>query len=110
MEREADMEYVVVLITAPDEETAAGMARAVVEDGLAACVNIVPGLRSIYRWKGKVEDENEVLMVAKTQKDKFEALEVRIRELHPYEVPEVISIPITAGSEPYLAWLAESVS
>jgi periplasmic divalent cation tolerance protein len=79
--------------------------RALVEERLAACCNLVAGLRSIYRWKGKVCDDPEVLMVIKTTADCFEALAERVTELHSYDVPEVVSMPITEGSEAYVKWL-----
>ncbi len=99
------MEHIVVFITAPDQETAAGIARALVGESLAACVNILPGVRSIYSWKGKIEDEAEVLMMAKTRRPLFERLSARVKELHPYETPEIIALPLTAGSREYLDWL-----
>ena len=103
-------DYIAVLVTAPNEEEAAGIAKALVEERLAACANIVPGVRSIYRWEGKVQDDPEVLMVIKTRRELFDKLEKRVRELHPYEVPEVIALDITKGSEPYLGWISQSTS
>ena len=100
----------VVLVTAPNEEEAAGIAKALVEEKLAACVNIVKNVRSIYRWKGKIEDDAEVIMIVKTQKKLFNALCERVKNLHSYDVPEVISLPITDGSKDYLAWLIESTT
>jgi periplasmic divalent cation tolerance protein len=97
----------VVLVTCPTAERAAEIARAVVEERLAACGNVVPGLRSIYRWEGKVQDDAEALLVLKTTRERFEALRERVLALHPYQVPEVIALPIEAGSAPYLAWIAE---
>lgn len=102
------MEPVVVLITVPDEATARKIGKPLVEEELAACVNIVPGLRSIYRWEGKTCDDPELLLVVKTRRACFEALERRVRELHPYTVPEVIALPVVEGSAPYLDWLAAS--
>lgn len=96
-------------ITFPDEETARRVARALVEERLAACVNLVPGVRSIYSWKGAVSEDAEILGVAKTTAARFEALRARVAALHPYEVPEVIALPIEAGHAPYLAWLREGV-
>lgn len=97
--------FIVVLITAPGEEEAAAMAQALVDDRLAACVNIVRNIRSIYRWQGSVEDENEALMLVKTRRDLFERLRERVKELHSYSVPEIIALPIGEGSEDYLAWI-----
>ncbi len=99
--------YIVVFMTAPDEETAARIGSAVVKDGLAACCNIVPGLRSIYMWKGSICDEKEVLCILKTRKNLFDELNKRIIELHPYDVPEVICVKIKHGSEAYLKWIDE---
>jgi periplasmic divalent cation tolerance protein len=96
----------VVLVTAPTADRAAEIARAVVEERLAACGNVVPGLRSIYRWEGKLQDEAEALLLLKTTRDRFEALRARVLALHPYQVPEVIALPVEAGSAPYLAWIA----
>jgi periplasmic divalent cation tolerance protein len=99
----------VVLVTAGSEEEAEKIARALVEERLAACVNIVPGVRSIYRWRGAVEDDSEVLMVIKSEADILDALEARVRALHSYEVPEILALPIERGSAPYLDWLAGSL-
>jgi periplasmic divalent cation tolerance protein len=96
----------VVLVTAPTAERAAEIARALVEARLAACGNVVPQIRSIYRWEGKVQDDQEALLVLKTTRARFEALRERVLALHPYEVPEVIALAVEAGSAPYLAWIA----
>jgi periplasmic divalent cation tolerance protein len=101
-------EVMVVFITAPNEEEAAGIARSLVESKLAACVNIVKNIRSIYSWQGNIEDDSEVLMVVKTKKGLFNALSSRVRELHSYDVPEIIALPITDGSEDYIKWLLDS--
>jgi periplasmic divalent cation tolerance protein len=100
----------VVLVTCPTPERAAEIARALVEERLAACGNVVPGLRSIYRWEGKVQDDAEALLVLKTTRARFEALRERVLALHPYEVPEVIALSVEAGSAPYLAWIAAETS
>jgi periplasmic divalent cation tolerance protein len=100
---------ILVLVTAPSADKAAELARALVEEQLAACGNIVPGLRSIYRWEGKVHDEAEVLLILKTQGSLFEALRARILALHPYQVPEVLRLGIEAGHTPYLDWIRDSV-
>ena len=102
-------EAIVVLVTAGSTEEAERIARALVEERLAACVNLVPGIRSIYRWKGKIADDGEILLVAKTRRDSFAALERRVRELHSYDVPEVLALAVTEGSTDYLRWLAEAV-
>jgi len=98
-----------MLIAAPDEETGRRIARALVEERLAACVNVLPGVRSVYRWKGAVEEASEVLLIAKTRADRSAALASRVRALHPYELPEVVVLPVTDGSRAYLRWVvAES--
>ena len=98
-----------VLSTFPDVDTAARIARAVVDERLAACANLLPAVRSIYRWQDAVCDEAEVLAVIKTTADRYAALAARIAELHPYQVPEVIAVALADGHPPYLAWLAEQV-
>lgn len=99
-------EVLVVLVTAPTAEVAAGLARALVEARLAACGTVVTGLRSIYRWEGQVHDEPEALLVLKTTRDRFEALRDEVLRLHPYDVPEVLALPVEAGAARYLAWVA----
>jgi periplasmic divalent cation tolerance protein len=102
---------ILVLCTAPATgDAAVKLARGIVEGGLAACVNIVPGLRSFYTWKGAVNDDAEVQLLIKTRRGRYPDLEKHIRENHPYEVPEVIAIPIERGSEAYLSWLREQTS
>lgn len=101
-------EEIVIFITAPSEEEAARIARALVESRLAACVNIINKIRSIYSWQGEIEDDAEVLMIVKTQRKLFDALSAKVRELHSYDVPEIISLPITNGSEDYLNWIKQS--
>ena len=103
----ATAEALVVLCTCPDESVADRIARELVGARLAACVNRLPGVRSIYRWKGAVQDEPEVLLAIKTVRSRYEELEMRLKALHPYEVPEIIAVPVLAGAAPYLAWLAE---
>lgn len=103
----SDGEACVVLCTVPSEEVGVHIARALLEQQLCACVNIIPGVRSLYRYRGKLEDERELQLVIKTQRALYPALEARIRELHPYEVCEVLQLAVTAGSEPYLAWLRD---
>lgn len=98
---------VVVLSTAPDAEMALRLARGLVEPGLAACVNVVPGVRSIYRWEGKVQDDAELLLVVKTRRPLIQQVVERIRELHGYTCPEAIALPLVGGSVDYLRWLGE---
>jgi periplasmic divalent cation tolerance protein len=94
-----------VLCTCPDAPTASRLARALVEERLAACVNVVGGVASTYRWNGEVHVDDEVLLVIKTMADRFEAMQARLVALHPYDVPEVLAIEPTGGAAPYLAWL-----
>ena len=85
------------------------IARALVEERLAACVNVVPGVVSVYRWKGVVEKEDELLLVIKTMAQQVDTLKTRLLELHPYELPEVVVIPIGGGHGAYLEWIAQQV-
>jgi len=103
-------DVVVALTTAPTAEVAGEIARALVAEKLAACVNIVPGVRSIYAWKGEICDEGEVLCVMKTRSDRVEALRARLVALHPYEVPELVVLGVADGHAPYLEWVLASVS
>ena len=97
--------FQIVLTTCPDAASAERIARALVEEGLAACVNILPPMRSIYRWKGKIEDASEQLLIIKSTVARFPAIRDRLRALHPYELPEIIAVPIVDGLPEYLAWL-----
>ncbi len=101
---------IVIFVTAGSEAEAEKIARALVEEQLAACVNILNPIRSIYRWQGQVADDREWLLLIKTQAERFAAVESRVKALHSYQVPEVIALPIVAGAEGYLRWLRESVS
>ena len=103
-------ERVVALSTAGTAEDAERIARALVERRLAACVNVVSGVVSVYRWKGEVRRDEERLLVIKTRAERLEALRQALVEIHPYEVPELVALPIEAGHAPYLAWLDEGVS
>lgn len=107
MSEQTDKE-VVIFITAPSEDEAAKISRALVEARLAACVNIVRNIRSIYTWQGNIEDASEVLMIVKSRNKLLTALSAKVRELHSYELPEIIALPITGGSEDYLKWIRES--
>ncbi len=101
------MDYLVVLITAPNESEAVNIAKTIVEEKLAACVNIIKDIRSIYSWQGKIEDDTEVLMIVKTRSDLFYELEKRVKSLHSYTVPEIIALKIKKSSEDYLNWISE---
>lgn len=97
--------YQLVITTCPHDELAENLATTLVEEGLAACVNILPAVRSIYRWRGKVESAEERLLIVKSRVEDYAAVERRITELHSYELPEVIAVPIVTGLPAYLAWL-----
>lgn len=101
--------FCVVFITAPSLEEGKKIATGLVDAKLAACINLVPHIESVYRWEGKIEAANEVLLVAKTTMEKFKKLETWVKAHHSYTVPEIITLPITAGSSPYLQWLQESL-
>jgi len=99
------MDALLILCTCPDADSAQAIARALVEERLAACVNRIPGLTSTYRWQGEVREGNEVLLLVKTRRERLDQLRRRLLELHPYDVPEVIALEIVAGHIPYLEWL-----
>jgi periplasmic divalent cation tolerance protein len=103
-------DYVVVLTTLPVDADAAAFARALVDDRLAACVNLLPQMESIYRWEGSVEREAERQVVIKTARQRVASLWERVRDLHPYDVPEFVVLPIVDGNDAYLRWIAESTS
>lgn len=98
----------VVLVTAPSAAAAARIARALVGERLAACGNVVPRLRSLFRWEGKVQDAVEALLILKTTRRRFPALRARLLALHPYQVPEILALPVEAGNAAYLDWIASS--
>lgn len=95
------------LITGPDEKVGRDLARTLVEERLAACVNIISGVRSVYRWEGKIEDDPEVLLVVKTTTEKADLLIDRVAELHPYDLPEVLILEVEKGLPGYLSWVAQ---
>jgi periplasmic divalent cation tolerance protein len=99
-------EKIVVLSTCGSEEEAARIAKQLVEGHIAACVNLIPRIRSFYRWRDKVEDSTEWLLVIKTSRGRFEALRTVLEAAHSYELPEVLALPIVDGSPNYLAWLS----
>ncbi len=102
---------IVVLVTCASQREAQKIARALVEKRLAACGNVFPAdVKSIYRWKGKINTARETLLILKTTRKQFAKLEREIRGLHSYDVPEIIAIPVVAGSAPYLQWVSESVT
>lgn len=98
-------DVVVVLVTAPDADVARPLARALVDEGLAACVNVLPGVRSVYRWQGAVEESDESLLLIKLGRAGLERLTDRVRALHPYDVPEIVALPVTGGLTEYIEWV-----
>ena len=107
--RETGTGAVVVMITAPNREEATRLAEMLVGARLAACVQIMPEMESVYRWKGEIQREPEVLLLAKTTRESFDELEREVRALHSYETPEIVALPVIAASAPYLEWLAGTV-
>jgi periplasmic divalent cation tolerance protein len=106
----ASSEAIAVFITAANAEEAARLAEVLVGAQLAACVQLLPEIESVYRWQGKVERQSEVLLIAKTTAAMFEQLELQVRALHSYDTPEIVALPITMGSAPYLEWLTQCVA
>lgn len=100
-------DYVLVLVTASSEKEGEKIAQTLVKEKLAACVNVLPAMKSIYRWKGEIASEEEVLLLAKTKDRLFEKLKKKVLELHSYEVPEIIALPVLAGFEAYLDWVGK---
>lgn len=103
------MSHVVVLVTGPSADEAERIGRALVEERLAACANLIPSISSAYWWKGKIEEATEALLILKTRQDLVERLVTRVRALHSYTVPEVIALPILGGNPDYLRWIDDSV-
>ncbi|MBI2903473.1 MAG: divalent-cation tolerance protein CutA [Candidatus Methylomirabilis oxyfera] len=101
--------HIVVLITTSSMIEAEAIGRALVEERVAACVNIIPGLRSLFRWEGKIEQQEETLMLVKSRSERLPSILEAVKRLHSYAVPEVIALPVLAGSPDYLAWIDESV-
>lgn len=99
----------VVVTTAPDADVAESLGRTLVEERLAACANVLPGVTSVFRWDGEVQTEGEVLVLLKSTESVFAALRDRLVDLHPYDVPEVLQLPVPAGSDVYLDWVREEV-
>ncbi|NOX38136.1 MAG: divalent-cation tolerance protein CutA [Calditrichaeota bacterium] len=104
-----EAKYITVLCTVPSQESARQIAHTLINEKLAACCNIVPGLTSVYFWKGEVCEDAELLLIIKTTAAAFESLRERIRAIHPYEVPEIIALPIIKGHQDYLNWVEENV-
>lgn len=106
----APTRYVTVITTAPDEKTSEAISTALVSSKLVACANILPGVKSSYWWKGKVTTDQELMMIMKTKASLIPAISKRLKEVHPYDVPELIVQPIVDGSPQYLAWIEESTT
>lgn len=106
----ANPDYRLVLSTCPDLATAETLATRLVEEGLVACVNIVPGMRSVYAWRGAVERSDECLLLMKTVAARFAAIEARVKALHSYELPELIAVPISEGLPEYLQWVTDTAN
>jgi periplasmic divalent cation tolerance protein len=102
-----EQQEIVVLVTASTEEEAAKIGRSLVDSGLAACANLIPRVRSIFRWEGAIAEEQECLMILKSRAELFEELASSVKKLHSYTVPEIIALPIVLGSVEYLAWMRE---
>ena len=105
----SDDEPIVVFLTAANGEEAVRLADMLIGAHLAACVQILPEMESVYRWEGKIERQPEILLLVKTTRSKFDELEKEVRALHSYETPEIIALPVVAGSAPYLEWLRASL-
>lgn len=101
-------DYRLVLCTCPDKDTAIDLARTLVQERLAACVSLTPGILSVYRWDSEVQQDEEVLLLIKTRDARVASLTDRLRQIHPYEVPEIIAVPVTDGLPQYLSWVTES--
>jgi periplasmic divalent cation tolerance protein len=106
----AQTEAILLMTNCPDQQTASELARQLLEQQLAACVNILPAMQSMYRWQGAIESASEVALLIKTTKLRYAQLEQAIKALHPYQVPEIIALPIVAGSSDYLHWIAQETS
>ena len=105
-----ETDYVIVMTTLPADADVATFANTLVESRLAACVNLLPGMESVYRWEGKIERQPEILLLAKSTRDKFDELDRQVRAVHSYETPEIVAVSAAAVSGPYLKWLDESLA
>ena len=105
-----DFEHQIILTTCGDKQQATHIAEVLVGEGLAACVNILPAVRSVYRWQDAVQSDDEVLLIIKSARTQYSQIERRIGELHSYELPEIVAVPIVTGSSKYLQWLNEQVA
>lgn len=105
-----ESDYLIILITAPDRVIGREIATHLVDAQLAACVNLLPGVTSFYRWEGKLNEDEEVLLIGKTRRECFGRLQKAVQTIHPYQVPEIVAVPLIDGLEAYLRWIDESVS
>jgi periplasmic divalent cation tolerance protein len=103
------MSILIVHCSCADDGSAESIARVLVEEHLAACVSVLPGMRSTFRWQGETHTDNEVLMLIKTSRERYPALADRLLELHPYELPEIIAVDVSAAHAPYVAWVESAV-
>ena len=111
MSNQPESKFCVVLVTAPSEEAARNLSADLLEKKLAACVNLIPSVRSLYHWKGEICDDQEVLMIVKCRSESFiEKLVPAVKKIHPYEVPEIIALPVIQGAQDYLSWMGEVTS
>ena len=101
--------FIILYCTVPDQQTAEMISKNLVEEKLAACCNIVPGLKSVYRWEQKIQTDDELLLIIKTRSTLYAEVETQIKDLHPYTVPEIIALPLINGSVEYLNWMDENV-
>jgi len=108
--KRSKMEYIVIFITVPSIDIGQQIADKLVEEKLAACVNITSKINSVYFWQGNIEKDDEFLLIIKSRKDKFEKLEKTVKKIHPYSVPEIIAMPIVLGSKDYLNWIDETLN
>lgn len=99
------MKYLVIFSTVPDHETGLKISENLIKEKLAACCNLVPGLLSVFSWKGKIQHDSEELLIIKSTEKEYEAIEKRIKDLHPYQIPEIIALPLARGSDSYLNWI-----
>ena len=106
----SETEAIVVFVTAADADEATRLAEMLVEKRLAGCVQIMPPMESIYRWQGEIQRAKEILLVVKTTKTRFDELETQVRAIHSYETPEVVAVPVTDASTPYLKWLLSELT
>ena len=104
------VEVIIILITVPDVKSAEKIAAMLVEKSLAACVNIITGVKSVYRWEGELNHDDELLLLVKTVRDNFDAISLAVKSIHPYDLPEIIAVPVVNGFNPYIEWIKDETS